>query len=199
LKSGAINKYQNFSDAELMERYRSMPDPEVLGDLYQRYMVLVYGVCMKYLKSREDSQDAVMQIYETLVREIPRFEIRHFKSWLYGVTRNHCLMKLRKDSSGRLKQDKISSEMFMESTSTIHPIEEKEDEELQERLKACMEQLKEEQRRCVELFYYHQHCYREIAAELMLDENKVKSFIQNGKRNLKICIESKTVMKDVRD
>jgi RNA polymerase sigma-70 factor (ECF subfamily) len=108
-------------------------------------------------------------------------------------------MKLRKDSSGRLKQDKISSEMFMESTSTIHPIEEKEDEELQERLKACMEQLKEEQRRCVELFYYHQHCYREIAAELMLDENKVKSFIQNGKRNLKICIESKTVMKDVRD
>jgi RNA polymerase sigma-70 factor (ECF subfamily) len=199
LKSGAINKYQNFSDAELMERYRSMPDPEVLGDLYQRYMVLVYGVCMKYLKSREDSQDAVMQIYETLVREIPRFEIRHFKSWLYGVTRNHCLMKLRKDSSGRLKQDKISSEMFMESTSTIHPIEEKEDEELQERLKACMEQLKEEQRRCVELFYYHQHCYREIAAELMLDENKVKSFIQNGKRNLKTCIESKTVMKDVRD
>jgi RNA polymerase sigma-70 factor (ECF subfamily) len=199
LKSGAINKYQNFSDAELVERYRSTPDPEVLGDLYQRYMVLVYGVCMKYLKSREDSQDAVMQIYETLVREIPRFEIRHFKSWLYGVTRNHCLMKLRKDSSGRLKQDKISSEMFMESTSTIHPIEEKEDEELQERLKACMEQLKEEQRRCVELFYYHQHCYREIAAELMLDENKVKSFIQNGKRNLKICIESKTVMKDVRD
>jgi RNA polymerase sigma-70 factor (ECF subfamily) len=182
-----------------VEQYRSKPDPEVLGDLYQRYMILVYGVCMKYLKSREDSQDAVMQIYEILVHEIPRFEIRHFKSWLYGVTRNHCLMKLRKDSSDRLKQDKISSEIFMESSSINHLMEENEDDGRQERLKACMDKLKEEQRRCVELFYYQQHCYREIAAELMLDENKVKSSIQNGKRNLKICIESKTVMKNVGD
>jgi RNA polymerase sigma-70 factor (ECF subfamily) len=187
LKSGTSKKYGNVPDAEMVERYRSTPDPEVLGELYQRYMFLVYGVCLKYLKSREDSQDAVMQIYETLVHEIPRFEIRYFKSWLYGVTRNHCLMKLRKDSSDRLKLE------------INHLMEEKEDDDMQEHLKACMEQLKEEQRRCVELFYYRQHCYREIAAELMLDENKVKSFIQNGKRNLKICIESKKVMKNVRD
>jgi RNA polymerase sigma-70 factor, ECF subfamily len=199
LRSGTINKYQHFSDAELVEQYRLKPDPEILGDLYQRYMVLVYGVCMKYLKSREDSQDAVMQIFETLVHEIPRFEIRHFKSWLYGVTRNHCLMKLRKDNAERLKQDKISSGMFMESDSINHLIEEKEDEDMQERLKTCMERLKEEQRRCLELFYYRQQCYKEIAAGLMLDENKVKSFIQNGKRNLKICIESKTGMKNVAD
>jgi RNA polymerase sigma-70 factor, ECF subfamily len=199
LRSGTINKYQHFSDAELVEQYRLKPDPEILGDLYQRYMVLVYGVCMKYLKSREDSQDAVMQIFETLVHEIPRFEIRHFKSWLYGVTRNHCLMKLRKDNAERLKQDKISSGMFMESDSINHLMEEKEDENMQERLKTCMERLKEEQRRCLELFYYRQQCYKEIAAGLMLDENKVKSFIQNGKRNLKICIESKTGMKNVAD
>jgi RNA polymerase sigma-70 factor, ECF subfamily len=199
LKSGTIKKYQPLADAELVERFRSMPDPEVLGELYQRYMILVYGVCMKYLKNREDSQDAVMQIYETLVREIPRFEIRHFKSWLYGVTRNHCLMKLRKDTSDRLKQDEISSGMFMESASDFHLMEEKEDEALKEILKACLEKLKEEQRRCVELFYYRQHCYREIAAELMLDEHNVKSFIQNGKRNLKNCIESKKVMKNAGD
>jgi len=194
LKSGTIRKYGNVPDAELVERYRSMPDPEVLGELYQRYMLLVYGVCLKYLKSREDSQDAVMQIYEALVREIPRFEIRQFESWLYGVTRNHCLMKLRKDSSDRLKQEKISSEMFMEYDAINHLMDEKENEEMQKRLKACLEQLREEQRRCVELFYYRQHCYREIAAELVLEENKVKSFIQNGKRNLKICIESKKVI-----
>ena len=191
-----IKKYKHVPDAELVEQYRSKPDPEVLGELYERYMVLVYGVSMKYLKNREDSQDAVMQIYETLVHEIPRFEIRHFKSWLYGVTRNHCLMKLRRDSSVRLKQEKISSEMFMESDSINHLIEENENENMQERLKACMEQLKEEQRRCVELFYYRQNCYREIAAALMLDENKVKSFIQNGKRNLKNCIESKKALKN---
>jgi RNA polymerase sigma-70 factor (ECF subfamily) len=199
LNSGISRKYDHIPDAELVDRFRSMPDQEVLGALYQRYMVLVYGVCMKYLKNREDSQDAVMQIYEILLREIPRFEIRHFKSWLYGVTRNHCLMKLRKDSAERLRQEKISSEIFMESVAVNHLMEEQEDLTIQERLKTCLEQLKEEQRRCVELFYYQQHCYREIAALLMLDENKVKSYIQNGKRNLKICLEAKIITNDVRD
>ena len=142
MKSGTIKKYQHVPDAELLERLRSTPDPEVLGELYQRYMVLVYGVCMKYLKNREDSRDAVMQIYETLVRKIPRFEIRHFKGWLYGVTRNHCLMKLRKDSSDRLQQDEISSGMFMESASDFHLMEEKEDEALKELLRACLEKLR---------------------------------------------------------
>jgi RNA polymerase sigma-70 factor (ECF subfamily) len=187
------------SDEELAMQYRQKPDLEVLGILYKRYMYLVYGVCMKYLKNRDDSQDAVMQIFETLVIEIPRFEIRNFKSWLYGVSRNHCLMKLRKDHSERNRYEKISGDLFMESTVVLHPIEETDNDEIQEKLKACMEQLKEEQRRCVELFYYHQHCYKEIAAELSLDENRVKSFIQNGKRNLKICIESKAVLKNVDD
>lgn len=140
-----------------------------------------------------------MQIFETLVTDIPRFEIRNFKSWLYGVTRNHCLMKLRKDHAERNRHDQFSGEIFMESTAVLHPIEDNEDPDLQERLKACMEQLKEEQRRCVEMFYYHQRCYKEIATELALDENKVKSAIQNGKRNLKICIESKPLVKNVQD
>lgn len=187
------------SDTELINLYREKSDLEVLGVLYKRYMLLVYGVCMKYLKNRDDSQDAVMQIFETLVNDVPRFEIRNFKSWLYGVTRNHCLMKLRKDHTERNRHDLFSGEIFMESTSVSHPIEETEDQLLQERLKNCMEQLKEEQRRCVELFYYHQRCYKEIATELALDENKVKSAIQNGKRNLKICIESKPLVKNVQD
>jgi RNA polymerase sigma-70 factor (ECF subfamily) len=183
------------SDAELVEQYCKELSLEVLGILYKRYMLLVYGVCMKYLKNREDSQDAVMQIFETLVRDLPRFEIRNFKSWLYGVSRNHCLMKLRKDHAERNRHEKISTEIFMESTAVLHPIEETENAGLQERLKACLEELKKEQRLCVELFYYHQRCYKEIAVELKLDENKVKSHIQNGKRNLKICIESKAVVK----
>jgi RNA polymerase sigma-70 factor (ECF subfamily) len=150
---------------------------------------------MKYLKNREDSQDAVMQIYETLVHDIPRFEIRNFKSWLYGVSRNHCLMKLRKDHAERNRIEKNAG-VFMESTVVMHPIEEPENENMEARLKTCMEQLKDEQRLCVELFYYQQQCYKEIAAALHCDENKVKSCIQNGKRNLKICLESKEVLKD---
>ena len=162
-------------------------------------MVLVYGLCMKYLKNREDSQDAVMQIFEILVQDVPRFEIRNFKAWLYGVSRNHCLMKLRKDKAEKNRHEKISTEWLMESTENLHPIEEPGDEKLQGQLKACLEQLKEEQRHCVELFYFHQYCYKEIAEKLTLDENKVKSFIQNGKRNLKICLESKSILKNVED
>jgi RNA polymerase sigma-70 factor, ECF subfamily len=195
--SGHQYNLDSFTDSELVNRYRDNPDLEVLGVLYKRYMVLVYGVCLKYLKNRDDSQDAVMQIFETLIRDIPRFEIRNFKGWLYGVSRNHCLMKLRKDIRDRDKQHEIAGEIFMESTAILHPLEEEDDEALQERLKSCLEQLKEEQRRCIELFYYQQRCYREIAAELMYDELKVKSHIQNGKRNLKICLESNKVLKDV--
>jgi RNA polymerase sigma-70 factor (ECF subfamily) len=199
LKSGIIDKYEQFSDEKQVALYRENRDLEVLGILYKRYMYLVYGVCMKYLKNREDSQDAVMQIFEILVRDMPKYEIRNFKSWLYSVSRNYCLMKLRKNISERNRQDSISGGLFVESTVVLHPVEEQDNEDLQVRLKACMEQLKEEQRRCVELFYYQQHCYKEIAAELHLEENKVKSFIQNGKRNLKICLESKSILKNVED
>ena len=190
---------EHLSDGELVAQYRVKQDPEILGILYKPYMYLVYGVCMKYLKNRDDSQDAVMQIFEILARDIPKYEIRNFKSWLYGVSRNYCLMKLRKDISERNRYELMGEELFMESTAVLHPIEEKDDEDLQIRLKACLERLKEDQRRCIELFYYQQYCYKEIAAEMKLEENKVKSFIQNGKRNLKLCIESNTILKNVQD
>lgn len=149
-------------------------------------MYLVYGVCLKYLKNRDDSQDAVMQIFEVLVTDLSRYEIRNFRSWLYGVSRNHCLMKLRREGRERMHRENL--ENFMETTEDVHPIEEQ-NTDLQARLAECLSQLKEHQRRCVELFYYRQKCYREIAAELALDEHDVKSFIQNGKRNLKLCLE----------
>ncbi len=191
------HKYTNLSDEELLAKYRQKPDLEVLGVLYKRYMYLVYGLCIRYLKNRDDSQDAVMQLFETLVRDVPKFEIRNFKSWLYGVSRNHCLMKLRKDHADRNRFENMTEEIFMESTSDLHPVEEQDNEIIQMHLKTCLEQLKEEQRSCVELFYYQQYCYKEIAARLMFDENKVKSCIQNGKRNLRICLESKAVLKNV--
>jgi RNA polymerase sigma-70 factor (ECF subfamily) len=196
LKSVPINKLENHSDEELIRLFREKQDLEALGGLYSRYMFLVYGVCMKYFKNREDSQDAVMQIFEVLVKDIPRFEIQNFKGWLYMVSRNHCLMQLRKTSKEKNRHPEISSAVFMESTAVMHPIEEESDPDLQERLKNCLEQLKEEQRRCVELFYYQQQCYKEIATGLNIREEKVKSYIQNGKRNLKICIESKAELKN---
>jgi len=188
-----------FSDEELLHRYREKRDPEILGALYKPYMYLVYGLCMKYLKNREDSQDAVMQIFEVLVRDVPRFEIRNFKGWLYGVSKNYCLMQLRKASGETEKHREFSTSFLMESTRVLHPIDEETGDDMQDRLKICLEQLKEDQRRCVELFYLGRQSYKEIATELQIGEQNVKSFIQNGKRNLKICLESKPVAKNVRD
>lgn len=183
----------------MLDAFRSRNDLEALGVLYKRYMILVYGLCMKYLKNREDAQDAVMQIFETLVKDVPRFEIRSFKSWLYGVSRNHCLMKLRNEKAESNRLDKFSADIFMEINDDLHPLEKADDPDVQMHLKDCMENLKKDQRLCVELFYYQQRCYREIADELSFNENKVKSNIQNGKRNLKICLESKNQLKNVRE
>lgn len=182
------NKTLKASDKELVQRFQKENDLEVLGVLFNRYMHLIYGVCLKYLKNREESQDAVMQIFEVLIKEVPRHEIQVFKSWLYGVTRNFCLMKLRSETSKKNKEQLFNATFFMESQQELHPID-TEEPNLEGVLKNCLENLKVEQQKCVQLFYYEKKSYREIATELLLDEKKVKSLIQNGKRNLKICIE----------
>jgi RNA polymerase sigma-70 factor, ECF subfamily len=159
-------------------------------------MLLVYGVCMKYFRNREESQDGVIQVFEILVKDIPRFEIQNFKGWLYTVTKNYCLMKLRKDTSERSRLKDISAEIFMESDDVSHHFDEDPEVDMHSRLKLCMEKLKAEQRQCVELFYYQKQSYREIAGHLQISEDKVKSYIQNGKRNLKICLESNALIEN---
>lgn len=181
------------SDKELISSFCEKRDLEILGALYDQYMYLVYGLCLKYLKNRDDSQDAVMQIFEILITDIPKFDINNFKSWLYVVSKNYCLMKLRKDSSTNKKMQLFYTDEFMESTEILHPIDEVGNDHLHEKLKDCIGRLKDIQRQCVELFYYQQKCYKEIAVELNIEEMKVKSYIQNGKRNLKICIEQKQI------
>jgi RNA polymerase sigma-70 factor (ECF subfamily) len=157
-------------------------------------MHLVYGVCLKYLKNREEAKDSVMQIFEKLVIEIPKYEIQNFKSWLYVLTRNFCLMKIRSEKSV-VKKKKIyfkDEVEFMESGSEMHPLDDDEIDQ-NEALSECVERLKDEQKDCIELFYYGNKCYSEIAIILNINEKKVKSYLQNGKRNLKICLEEKNV------
>lgn len=185
------------SDGELLADYQNSRDMEILGELYQRYMHLVYGVCLKYFGEREKSKDAVIQIFEKLVIEVEKHEISNFKSWLFIVSKNYCLMELRKTKPGKtlLISDEREMAVFMEKEPELHPID-KEPEEINEKaLNDCIERLKEEQKQCVRLFYFENKSYREIGSVLNLEEKKVKSFIQNGKRNLKICLESKHVEK----
>ena len=186
-------KYRYHADEELLRLYADSGSLDVLVALYSRYMHLVYGVALKYLKDREGANDTVMQIFEHLVTELPKHQVRTFQSWLYVLTRNHCFMTLRskKQEEKKLEGLKIEHE-FMESGVEMHPID-RDDPSLEDALRECIEQLKNEQKACIELFYYQERSYQEISKSLKIDEKKVKSYLQNGKRNLKICLERKHV------
>lgn len=180
------HNYKSMDDSQLLVAYKSAGDLAVLGELYNRYMSLVFGVCLKYLKDRDESRDAVMQIFEKLVETLKNHEIEHFKSWLYITARNHCLMQIR---AGKGKKFEEISPTLMESDSLLHLDNEPEKEENLSKLEKCIETLGDEQKQCVKLFFLQEKCYKEITDSTGFDMSKVKSYIQNGKRNLKICME----------
>jgi RNA polymerase sigma-70 factor (ECF subfamily) len=180
------------TDEVLVRKFTSAGDLEVLGELYSRYMHLVYGVCIKYLKNRDESQDAVMHIFEKLIIEVPKQKIENFRSWLYVVTKNYCLMQLRSEKTNIEKFNEWINDpsVFMETEQVLHPID-SDERDLEKGLTDCIERLKEEQKECIRQFYYENRCYNEIAVNMGLDEKKVKSHLQNAKRNLKLCLEGK--------
>lgn len=181
------------TDEELLRQFKKSGDLEKLGEVYSRYMHLVYGVSLKYLGNRDDAGDAVMQIFEKLVTDLSGHEVLNFKSWLYVLTKNHCLMQIRsRKSEGKRVAELKTTHEFMESGYEMHPID-REDHSLEEALRQCMEKLKKEQKQCIELFYYRKLSYQEVAGKLGMELKKVKSYIQNGKRNLKICLEQQNV------
>jgi RNA polymerase sigma factor (sigma-70 family) len=179
-------KLKQLDDAALISDYQRTGDLEVLGVLYNRYMHLVFGVCLNYFKDEEQSKDAVMQIFEELVVKVKVHPIQNFKSWLHVLTRNHCLMVLRKLS----KHNTISlEEGLVENSEFVHLDMDNAKETQLSTMEKCMEGLPEEQRISVDLFYLQEKNYKEVSEITGYDLLKVKSYIQNGKRNLKICIE----------
>jgi RNA polymerase sigma factor (sigma-70 family) len=180
------SRIQEQDDAELIRSYKQSGSLEVLGQLYNKYMPLVFGVCLNYLKDEESGKDAVMQIFEELVVKLRVHEVQNFKSWLHVLTRNHCLMAIRKSS----KNETVSLEdAFVENTDFVHLDMDDTKERKLSIMEACMEKLPEEQKVTVDLFYLQEKCYKEVADITGYDMLKVKSYIQNGKRNLKNCIE----------
>ena len=182
------------SDEDLMLQYKAGRSLEVLGELYSRYMDLVYGVCLKYFKEPESAKDAVMNIFEELVTKLKKYEVENFKGWLYRLASNHCLMKLRKDKTG-LKQ--VDTDV-MQFPGKMHPDDDNDllDKEMQLTImQNCIEQLPGDQKLAVQLFYLKEKSYKEIADETENDINKIRSYIQNGRRNLKICMEQKALKK----
>jgi len=180
----------NLSDKELLDQFRLTGESAWLGKVYHRYMHLIYGVCLKYLKNNELAKDAVMDIFEHLVTRVKDQEIQDFGKWVYVVARNHCLMQLRKKEF-RVNHEEVP-QIFMEFEQEMHLNYEEDIENRLEQLKDGLDSLPEEQEKCVRLFYYEEKSYMEIARDTGYDLKKVKSYIQNGKRNLKIWIEKKS-------
>lgn len=152
-------------------------------------MHLVYGLCLKYFKNKEESQDAVMQIFEKLIVALKKHEVQNFKSWLYVMAKNHCLMALRS------KKGKNSYDSDIDVMEYAYQMHHNDDEDLEDdliKLEKCIERLQEDQKVCVELFFLKKVPYISIAEKTGFELKKVKSYIQNGKRNLKICMENQS-------
>lgn len=177
-------KQTDADDNKLLNDYRQSGDLLVLGELFEKQMPLVYGVCLKYLKDEELAKDAVMDIFEELVTKIKQHEIKQFRSWLYALSRNYCLMQLR---SGK-KVEMVNLDDFMEFTPILHP-DDNNREAAMRALEKCMNKLPATQKQSITLFYLDEKCYKEITELTGFTPNEVKSYIQNGKRNLKICLE----------
>ncbi|MFN8153210.1 MAG: sigma-70 family RNA polymerase sigma factor [Bacteroidia bacterium] len=181
--------YKNLTDADLIRIYKSERQMEVVGALYARYSHLVFGVCMKYLKDEDESKDAASQVFEKLVKELLRHDVDNFRGWLHTVTKFHCLMLLR---SGK-KEITGMDPGIMEKELSMHPSglstdEVLEKERLLQLLENAMGELDEHQQRCIRLFYLEEKSYLEVSEITGYTLNQVKSYIQNGKRNLKILM-----------
>ncbi len=177
-------KTDNTNDEEQLNNYRKSGDVAVLSGLFEKYVPLIFGVCLKYLKDEDASKDAVMGIFEELTNKVKQHEIKQFRSWVYVLSRNYCLMHIR---SGK-KVEVISLDEVMEFTPFLHPDENNKEEALKA-LERCMEKLNTMQKQSIGLFYLNEKCYKEIADMTGFKLNDVKSYIQNGKRNLKLCLE----------
>ena len=181
--------YTQCSDDELLKQFLQTANQELLGQLYSRYIPLVYGLCLKYLQQTEDAEDAVNNIYEELTRKIHKYQILNFKTWLYSVAKNYCLQILRKEKNMIFEDIDVYN---MESDGFEHLIDVEDDKEKEEALNYCLTTLPEEQRLCIVHFFFDNFSYADIVEKTGYMLNKVKSYIQNGKRNLKICILKQT-------
>lgn len=177
----------NMSDELLLKQYKNTLDKKNVGILYKRYAHLVLAVCYKYFNDKEESKDAVTQIFEKLFIELQKREINNFKSWLIFVCKNHCISELRKKNVEAGRRNEFLNKPAEEYDSTEHLAVEKKYNDIEK----AIEQLPEKQKLCIKLFYYENHSYDDIANKTGFNSNEVKSYIQNGKRNLKIYLSNK--------
>jgi RNA polymerase sigma factor (sigma-70 family) len=181
------DRYNHITDNELLTLFDSDGNQEWIGILLQRYTLLLFGVCMKYLKDETEAKDCVQQIFLKVLTEVPKYKIDYFKSWLYMVAKNHCLMRLRQRDKG-VKELSEKAGLAHDETDRHDLLQ---NEQTYDLLEEALLELNAEQRVCVTLFYLQKKSYQQIADQTGYSLMQVKSYIQNGKRNLKILLEKK--------
>ena len=182
-----MESIDQLSDEAIIARYKESQDNSYIGLLYNRYAHLIFGWCLRYLKTQSESEDVLMEIMEQLLQNLHNYQIKDFKNWLFLVTRNHCFARLRKKTDDLIEDiSNVGDERFMENDD-LSPLT------IEAREKALhdeIEMLKGPQKECIVLFYFKKRSYKEISEITGFDTNKVKSYIQNGKRNLRIGLDS---------
>ncbi|MGE5107036.1 MAG: RNA polymerase sigma factor [Sphingobacteriales bacterium] len=182
------DQYKHISDQELLENFYSDKNNDWLGVLLPRYTLLLLGVCMKYLKNEEEAKDCVQQVFLKAITELHKYKVDYFKSWIYMVAKNHCLMKLRDKGKKTIEiTDKV---MIAPGEETDKALLEQKDKTLSI-MSEALEELNAEQKKCIILFYLEKQSYQQIADKTGFTLMQVKSHIQNGKRNLKQLIEKR--------
>jgi RNA polymerase sigma-70 factor (ECF subfamily) len=179
---------QHITDQQLLERFYADRDNQWLGILLERYTLLLLGVCMKYLKNEELAKDSVQQIFLKAITELQKYKVEYFKSWIYMVAKNHCLMQLRDKPGKQLVEisDKMNAEELLTDKIQLH-----ENEKTFDYMQESLKELNSDQQLCVTLFYLEKKSYQQISEKTGYSLMQVKSHIQNGKRNLRILIEKK--------
>ncbi len=195
----SITSKTNYTDQELLDLFKKKGDNRWLGVLLERYTLLILGICMKYLKNNNDAKDMAQAVFEKVIQEIPKYDIPYFKSWLYSVAKNQCLMKLRhKEPISNSEEDFLESfETENLSDSELAANENNLAFQTQE-LKEAITKINKDQSRCIDLFYFQKKSYQDIQEETGFTFQQVKSHIQNGKRNLKIIL-NKRFLQDEKD
>jgi RNA polymerase sigma factor (sigma-70 family) len=178
-------KFHDITDSELLEKFYQDHNNDWLGILLPRYTLLLLGVCMKYLKEEDDAKDAVQQVFLKTINELHKYKVEYFKSWIYMIAKNHCLMKLR--DKGKLTPE-INEQLVAEDNNDSTDLHLEKDNAL-DQLNVALDRLNKEQQLCVRLFYFEKKSYTEIAEHTGFNMMQVKSHIQNGKRNLKLLLQ----------
>jgi len=182
--------YNELSDQDLLELYRIRQNKECLGILLQRYTVLLLGVCLKYLKNEEAAKDAVQQIFAKVIVEAEKYHITHFKSWLYTVTRNQCFSQLRNKVYDLPEEalEKTGKHFSTQDDGMEHVVEK---ERLLSQIEDALNEIQPNQRECVSLFYLEQKSYQQIHQITGYTLLQIKSYIQNGKRNIRLLLDKR--------